>query len=173
MPRIGESAPDFTMECCHDGQFKEVSLADYRGGWLVLFFYPLDFTFVCPTEIRGFDDEWNRFRELNTAVLGVSVDSVHSHKAWMERDLQGLHFPLASDITKRVSRDYGVLVEEKGISLRGTFIIDDCGVLRYALVHDNNIGRNTGEVLRALQALQTGGLCPVNWKPGEKMLSPG
>ena len=171
MIQIGQTVPDFTVECCHNAKFSEVSLSDYRGRWLVVFFYPLDFTFVCPTEIKGFDDSSEVFKSLKTDVLGVSTDSVHSHKAWIERDFKSLNFPLAGDTTHELSKLFGVLIEDKGIALRGTFIIDPEGVLRYSLIHDNNIGRNTEEVIRSLQALQSGGLCPVSWKPGEDLIT--
>jgi len=169
--QIGEKAPDFALEGVLDREFVEVKLGDYVGDWVVLFFYPLDFTFVCPTEIRGFAARLSEFEGLNAQVLGCSVDSKYSHLAWIERDLGKLGFPLLSDMTGSVAREYGVLLEEKGHTLRGTFIVDPEGVLRYSLVHDNNIGRNTEEILRVLQALQTGELCPVDWKPGMQTLS--
>ena len=171
------SGPDFTMETV-DGQGKEfgkVSLSDYRGKWLVFFFYPLDFTFVCPTEITALSDAAYEFSKLNAEILGVSVDSVHSHKAWIntpknDNGLGQLNFPLASDITKQVANDYGVLIEEEGIALRGLFIIDPEGELKYQVVNHNDVGRSVEETLRVLQALQSGGLCPMNWKPGDKTL---
>ncbi len=172
MIQIGTTVPDFTVESCHNSSFRNVSLKDYRGRWLVVFFYPLDFTFVCPTEIKGFDASSEVFKSLKTDVLGVSTDSVHCHKAWIERDFGSLSFPLASDTNLELSRLFGVLIEDKGIALRGTFIIDPDGVLRYSLIHDNNIGRSTEEVIRSLQALQSGGLCPVSWKPGDEMITP-
>ncbi|MCM3749878.1 peroxiredoxin [Paenibacillus pasadenensis] len=174
---VGRLAPDFTMETV-DGQGKEfgkVSLSDYRGKWLVFFFYPLDFTFVCPTEITALSDAAEEFKKLNTEILGVSIDSIHSHKAWIntsknDNGLGQLNFPLAADITKQVSRDYGVLIEEEGIALRGLFIIDPEGELKYQVVNHNDVGRSVEETLRVLQALQSGGLCPMNWKPGDKNL---
>lgn len=174
---VGKKAPEFTMKTTKDLETLEhtVRLADYEGKWLVLFFYPLDFTFVCPTEIRGFNERLDEFTDLGAEVLGVSVDSVFSHRAWIkqaatEGGLGVLKFPLASDITKETSRAYGVLLEEAGIALRGLFIIDPHGVLRYQLVSDLNVGRSIEETLRVLQAFQNGGLCPINWKPGEKTL---
>ena len=151
------------------------TLADYQGKWLVLFFYPLDFTFVCPTEIRGFNSRLAEFAKAGAEILGVSVDSVYSHRAWIktpqaEGGLGGLNYPLASDITKQVSKDYGVLIEEKGIALRGLFLIDPEGILRYQVVSDLNVGRSIDETLRVLQAFQTGGLCPIDWHPGERTL---
>ncbi|QWU17515.1 Alkyl hydroperoxide reductase subunit AhpC (peroxiredoxin) [Paenibacillus sophorae] len=174
---VGKQAPDFTMETVSgDGkEFGKVSLSDYRGKWLVFFFYPLDFTFVCPTEITALSEAADQFTALDTEILGVSIDSVHSHKAWINasKDVGGLgqlKFPLASDITKKVASDYGVLIEEEGIALRGLFIIDPEGELKYQVVNHNDVGRSVEETLRVLQALQSGGLCPMNWKPGDKNL---
>ncbi|OWA34700.1 thioredoxin peroxidase [Saccharibacillus sp. O16] len=174
---VGKPAPAFTMETVSgDGQeFGKVSLEDYRGKWLVFFFYPLDFTFVCPTEITALSDAFGDFQTLDTEVLGVSIDSVHSHKAWINAssDIGGLgkiNFPLASDITKKVASDYGVLIEEEGVALRGLFIIDPEGELKYQVVNHNDVGRSVEETLRVLQALQSGGLCPMNWKPGDQNL---
>lgn len=174
---VGKPAPDFTMDIAHgDGKdFGTASLSDYKGKWLVLFFYPLDFTFVCPTEITALSQAGEEFKNLNTEILGVSVDSKHSHRAWIntpveDNGLGQLSFPLAADITKSVSRNYGVLIEEDGIALRGLFIIDPEGELKYQVVNHNDIGRSVEETLRVLQALQSGGLCPMNWKPGQKTL---
>lgn len=169
--QIGQKAPDFKLNAVVNGKgtFKEVKLSDYKGKWVVLFFYPLDFTFVCPTEITAFRDKKGDFSKLNAEVIGVSIDSVYSHQAWL-KELGELGFPLASDITKDTSRDYGILLEEMGISLRGTFIVDPEGNLRYQLIHDLGIGRNVDEVVRVLNALQTGELCQAGWKPGEKTL---
>ncbi len=169
MIQIGKPAPDFTAQAVVDGQIKDVSLRDYRGKWVVLFFYPLDFTFVCPTEIQGFNENYGEFEKINCQVLGASVDSVYSHLDWM-KDLGQLRFPLVSDLTKRISRDYGVLMEDKGISFRGAFVIDPDGVLRSYVVNDLSVGRNVEEILRIVKAFQTGELCPVGWKPGEKTL---
>lgn len=169
-PQIGKPAPEFTAQAFMDGEIKDVSLTDYRGKWTVLFFYPLDFTFVCPTEIQGFNDLKADFDKLDAQVLGCSVDSVFSHKEWCEGALGKMNYPLISDISHRISRDYGVLIEEKGISLRGVFIIDPEGNLRSYVVNDLSVGRNVEEILRIIQAFQTGELCPVGWKPGEKTL---
>ena len=174
---VGRPAPQFDMKVVSgDGQhFSSVKLSDYKGKWLVLFFYPLDFTFVCPTEITSMSEVYAQFAALNTEVLGVSVDSVYSHQAWIQapKDQNGLgklNFPLASDITKQVAASYGVLIEQDGIALRGLFIIDPEGELKYQVVNHNQVGRSVDETLRVLQALQTGGLCPMNWKPGDKNL---
>jgi alkyl hydroperoxide reductase subunit AhpC len=169
-PLIGKTAPHFQVEAVSgNGEFFKVDLNDYKNKWLVLFFYPLDFTFVCPTEITGFSKRHDEFKQLNAEVLGGSTDSVYSHKAWL-KDLSELKYPLFSDITRTMSRDYGVLLEDKGIALRGTFIIDPEGILRYALYQDPGVGRSVTETLRVLQALQTGERCPLEWKAGEKTL---
>ncbi|GAB2698350.1 peroxiredoxin [Paenibacillus thermoaerophilus] len=174
---VGKKAPDFTMETAlgNGKDFGKVSLSDYKGKWLVLFFYPLDFTFVCPTEIIALSEAAGQFADLDTEILGVSTDSKFSHRAWIntpreDNGLGQLNFPLASDINKTVARDYGVLIEEEGIALRGLFIIDPDGILKYQVVNHNDVGRSVDETLRVLQALQSGGLCPANWKPGQKHL---
>jgi peroxiredoxin 2/4 len=170
--QIGCQAPDFTAQAYTQGEIKELTLSQYTkaGKWVVLFFYPLDFTFVCPTEIQGFEAHLSAFEAANIQVLGASVDSAYSHQAWCEGSLGKLNFPLVSDITHRISRDYGVLNEEKGISYRGAFIIDPQGNLRSYVVNDLSVGRSVDELLRTVQAFQTGGLCPVNWKPGQATL---
>lgn len=174
---VGLPAPDFTMETAlgNGKDFGKVSLSDYKGKWLVMFFYPLDFTFVCPTEIIALSDAYEDFKDLDAEVLGVSTDSKHSHRAWIntprdQNGLGGISYPLASDILKTTARAYGVLDEEAGIAFRGLFIIDPEGILRYQVVTDMNIGRSVDETLRVLQALQSGGLCPANWRPGQSHL---
>jgi peroxiredoxin (alkyl hydroperoxide reductase subunit C) len=175
--QVGKPAPDFEMLSTKNIEKlnETVKLSDYKGKWLVLLFYPLDFTFVCPTELTAFSDRYDEFEAINAEVIGVSTDSVYSHRAWLRtpRDkggVEGLRYPLASDVTKQVSRDYGVLIEDKGVALRGLFVIDPEGILRYKVVHDLNIGRSTEETLRVIQALQTGGLCQAEWKPGQETL---
>lgn len=181
MPLVTSKAPDFKMPVFDpsdpDNMEKTVKLSDYRGKWLVFFWYPLDFTFVCPTEITALSDHLQEFHDLGAEVLGASTDSIYSHKAWVEtprekNGIAGLRYPLASDMTHQVARDYGVLLEQQGIALRGLFIIDPEGVLQYMTVHALNVGRSVAETLRVLQALQTGGLCPVDWHPGQKTLNP-
>ena len=178
--KVGRPAPDFDMPSTKNIEKldENVKLSDYRGRWLVLLFYPLDFTFVCPTELTSFSDRYEDFRGVGAEVVGVSTDSVHSHRAWLKtpRDkggVEGLRYPLASDITKSVARDYGVLIEDKGVALRGLFVIDPEGTLRYAVVHDLNVGRSADETLRVIQALQTGGLCQADWRPGQETLKVG
>ena len=175
--KVGQPSPDFDMPSTKNIEKlnENVGLDDYEGRWLVLLFYPLDFTFVCPTELTSFSDRYDDFEGIGGAVIGVSTDSVHSHRAWLKtpRDkggVEGLRYPLASDITKSVARDYGVLIEDKGVALRGLFVIDPEGTLRYAVVHDLNVGRSADETLRVIQALQTGGLCQADWRPGQETL---
>ncbi len=168
--KVGQKAPDFKLQGIHNGEFSEFSLSDYRGKWVTLFFYPLDFTFVCPTEIREFSRRHGDFERLNAVVLGASVDSVYSHQAWINGDLGQINYPLLSDLSKKVSDNYNILMDD-GKALRGTFIIDPEGVLRWMVVSDIDTGRSVSETLRSLAALQTGELCQVEWKPGEKTLS--
>jgi len=169
--KVGEPAPDFTLEAVVGKEFKKVSLTDYRGKWVVFFFYPLDFTFVCPTEIKGFNQALDSFNKLNAVVLGGSVDSKFSHLAWIKRgDLGDLNYPLLSDFKKEVAGRYGILDEKEGAALRGLFIIDPDGILQYQLVHNLSVGRSVEETLRVLEALQTGELCPLGWHKGDKTL---
>jgi peroxiredoxin (alkyl hydroperoxide reductase subunit C) len=177
---VQKPAPDFKTDALVGDSFKTISLKDYRGKWVCLFFYPLDFTFVCPTEITAFDDAYKAFKEAGCEILGASVDSQHSHLAWSkqarkEGGIGKLQFPLLADITKTIGRNYGVLLDS-GITLRGLFLINPEGMIQYQLVHDLGIGRNVEEVLRVLQALQqvakTGEVCPANWQPGKKTMKP-
>ena len=168
--QVGKAAPDFELEAVVGTEFQNVKLSDYRGKWVVLFFYPLDFTFVCPTEIKAFSKQVKDFEEAGAVILGGSVDSKFSHLAWINSDLGELNYPLFSDMTKEVSRQYGVLKEDLGIALRGLFLINPEGVLEYQVVHDLSVGRSDGETLRVLKALQTGENCPIDWEPGEKTL---
>jgi len=173
MPMIDQLAPNFTTDAVFDnGEVKKVSLSDYKGKWLVLFFYPLDFTLLCPTELTQFRDLLNEFKSAGAEVLGCSVDSVPSHKRWLKDDLGNLNYPLLSDLTKRLSRDFGVLIEERGIATRGTFIIDPQQKIQYIGIHTPTIGRDANEVLRVLQALQSGELCGAGWKKGQSFIKP-
>lgn len=176
--RVGDPAPGFSLEAVvgtePGKEFKTVSLGDYAGKWLIFFFYPADFTFVCPTEIKGFNDSLAKFRELDAEVLGVSTDSKYSHLAWIKSGALGeLKYPLLADFTKDTARRYGVLDEKSGIALRGLFIIDPQGVVQYQVVHNTDVGRSVDETLRVLEALQSGALCPLGWKPGHKTIGAG
>ena len=173
MPMIGQPAPQFAAQAVVDGgEFKEIKLSDFRGKWVVLFFYPLDFTFVCPTEITQFRDALPHFTKAGAVVLGASIDSVHSHKRWLKDDLGNLGYPLIGDITKRISRDYNVLLEDKGFATRGTFIVDPEGLIQYMGIHNTSVGRDAGEILRVLTGLQSGELCGAGWKPGANFVKP-
>jgi len=170
--KVGEPAPAFKVEAVAGTEIKSVSLDDYRGKWLVLFFYPADFSFICPTEITGFNKELDRFKKLNAEVLGGSVDGKYAHLAWIKRgDLGELKYPLFSDIKKEMAEQYGILDAKEGVALRGLFIIDPDGVVQYQVVHNLSVGRSVEEVLRVLEGLQTAHLCPLNWKPGQKTLN--
>lgn len=168
--QVAHPAPHFKLEGVKGTDFVTVSLDDYKGKWLVFFFYPLDFTFVCPTEISAFSNSYTEFQKRGVDVVGCSVDSKHSHLAWIKNGLGQIKFPLLSDLTHNVSRAYNVLDEESGFAQRGTFIIDPDGMLRWLVVHDTGIGRNVDEVLRVLDALQAGGLCAANWKAGDALI---
>lgn len=179
MLQVGQIAPSFEMDAViGKGDFTKVALEQYKGKWVVLFFYPLDFTFVCPTEITAFNKQIEDFKKLDAVVIGCSTDSKFSHRAWVQSELGEMKYPLAADLSKEVARKYGVLLENAGIALRGVFIVGPEGKLRYQLVHDLGIGRNVNEIVRVLQAIQhvdkTGGkeVCPVNWQPGSETLQP-
>ncbi len=169
--KVGEPAPSFKVEAVAGKEVITVSLDEYRGKWLVLFFYPADFSFICPTEITGFNKELDSFKKLNAEVIGGSVDSKYAHLAWIKRgDLGELKYPLFSDIKKEMAERYGVLDAKEGVALRGLFIIDPEGIVQYQVVHNLSVGRSVEEVLRVLEGLQTSNLCPLNWKPGQKTL---
>ncbi len=180
--RVGQPAPDFTATAVYDQEFKSIKLSDYRGKYVVLFFYPLDFTFVCPTEITAFSDRHGDFKAINTEILGVSVDSEFSHLAWTQTDRKlggvgDLAYPLVADIKKEISAAYNVLDPEAGIALRGLFIIDKDGVIQHATINNLAFGRSVDETLRTLQAIQhvqshPDEVCPANWKPGDATMTP-
>lgn len=180
MPQVTSPAPDFTAEAVIGSEFKEIKLSDYKGKWVVLFFYPLDFTFVCPTEIIEYDAKLDEFKKLGAEVLGVSIDSKFSHLAWKQTDrkkggIGDIKYPLISDITKQIASDYGVLFDNS-VALRGTFIIDPKGIIRQATVNDLPVGRNINEAIRLIKAFQYtdkhGEVCPANWDEGSKTMVP-
>jgi len=164
--RINQEAPDFRLPGAYHGEVHQYSLTQYRGAWLVLFFYPADFSFICPTEIRGFSESYSDFRDTGAEILGVSTDPVESHIAW-SRELGGVEYPLLSDKSKEVCRLYNALNEEEGVALRATFIVDPAGLVQYSAVTNNNVGRSVEETFRVLSALCTGRMCPADWKPGD------
>jgi peroxiredoxin (alkyl hydroperoxide reductase subunit C) len=179
---VTKEAPDFSAQAVMpDNSFAELTLSSYRGKYVVLFFYPLDFTFVCPSEIIAFDKALSRFEGKNAQVIGVSVDSHFTHWAWKNtpRDQGGIgqiNYPLVADLKKDISRDYGVLLDDEGIALRGLFLIDKEGVIRHGLVNDLPLGRSVDEALRVLEALQFteqhGEVCPANWHEGDEAMKP-
>ena len=179
-PVIGKAAPQFEADAYHENQEKKIKLSDYKGKWVILFFYPADFTFVCPTELEDLTTHYEEIKKLNTEILSVSTDTVFSHKAWHNESdtIKKIKFPMVADPTHFISSDYGVLIEEEGLALRGTFIIDPEGNLKTIEVHDNGIGRSGKELLRKLQAAQFVAehgdqVCPANWEPGADTLKPG
>ena len=178
---VTKPAPEFTADAVVDGEFKSIRLSDYRGKYVVLFFYPLNFTFVCPTEIVAFSDQLQDFKKRGAEVIGVSVDSKFSHLAWTQTPrktggLGAIHYPIVSDLNKSIAREYGVLLEDAGVALRGLFLIDKEGILRHSLINDLPLGRSVDEALRVLDALQHfeehGEVCPANWKPGGDSMIP-
>lgn len=172
MLQVGKPAPSFSLQALVGREFKTISLSDYKGKWVVLFFYPMDFTFVCPTELVAFNDAVADFEDRDTVILSASTDTVYSHLGWVKADerLSGLKYALLGDVTKSLSRDYGVLLEDQGIALRGTFIIDPNGILRWVVINDLSVGRSVEETLRVLDALQTDELCPCNWEKGKETI---
>jgi peroxiredoxin 2/4 len=178
---VTKEAPDFTAQAVMpDNSIVDLTLSSYRGKYVVLFFYPLDFTFVCPSEIIAFDRKLKEFKTRNTVVVGVSVDSQYTHLAWRQTPVEkggigAVGYPLVADLTKSIARSYGVLLNES-VALRGLFLIDTHGIVRHALVNDLPLGRNVDEALRIVEALQFheehGEVCPANWKQGEKGMKP-
>ncbi|CAH0555857.1 unnamed protein product [Brassicogethes aeneus] len=180
-PKVQQPAPEFSGVAVINDSFKNIKLSDYKGKYVVLVFYPLDFTFVCPTELIALDERIDDFKALNAEVIGCSIDSQFSHLGWMntkrsEGGLGKLRYPLLSDINKDISRSYDVLIEQEGIALRGMFIIDPNGILRQITINDLPIGRSVDEALRIIEALkfveEHGEVCPANWKKGGKTIKP-
>ena len=171
MMQINQPAPDFKQATGYQqGEFKTVNLSDYRGRWLIILFYPRDFTFVCPTEIKGFAKYADDFNQLNCDIVAASTDSQWSHKAWLERDLPEVKFPVLADTNHALTRAYGILDEATGEAERGLFVIDPEGLVKYIVVSSGSVGRSVKETLRVLQAVQSGDLCPVDWEAGQQTL---
>lgn len=177
---VGREAPEFEAKAFHNAEVKTVKLADYKGKWVVLFFYPADFTFVCPTELGDLADMYDELQKLNVEVLSVSTDTHWVHKAWHEdsETIKKIKFAMVADPTHEICDKYGVLIPEEGIALRGTFVINPEGIIKTMEVHEDGIGRSAEELLRKIQAAQfiasnKGMVCPGNWKPGSKTLKPG
>ncbi len=177
---VGEEIPDFEVEAFHENDVKKIKLSDYRDKWLILFFYPADFTFVCPTELEEMADNYDEFKKSGAEILSVSTDTVFAHKAWKDVSpaIKKIDFPMLADPTGKVSRAFGAYIEDEGLALRGSFIIDPDGILRAIEINDNSIGRSAKELLRKLQAAKFvrehgGNVCPASWQPGDDTLEPG
>ncbi len=180
MLTIGEKIPDMSFKAYHNGRAKDIKLSDYKGKWLVLIFYPADFTFICPTELEEAAELYSEFKKCGAEIMSVSADTVFVHKAWHDASpsIKKIKYPMAADPTGKLCRLFGTYIEDEGLSLRGSFIIDPDGALKAYELHDNSIGRNTKEILRKLKAAKfvrenDGLVCPANWEPGKKTLKPG
>ncbi|MDE2173469.1 MAG: redoxin domain-containing protein [Patescibacteria group bacterium] len=186
--RVGEAVPDFEFEAYHEGATKSMSLSQLRGKWMILVFYPADFSFVCPTELEELAKLYPKFQELNAEIISISSDTVFTHKAWHDTSagIKQIRYPMAADPSGKLAYAFGVLVEggeaaltpDEGLAMRGTFIIDPSGVLRSMEINDNAIGRNAAETLRKLTAAQyvethRGQVCPASWEPGDDAIEPG
>ena len=180
MANINQQIPEFSVDAFHNGEFKTITSEDVKGKWSVFFFYPADFTFVCPTELGDLADHYPQLLSLDTEVYSVSTDSHFVHKAWHEASetIKKIDYPMLGDPAGVISRGFGVMIEEAGQALRGTFVVDPDGVIKVSEVHDLGIGRSAADLVRKVQAAQyvranDGEVCPANWKPGEETLKPG
>ena len=180
MVKIGEEVPDFEVDAYYENDIKKIKLSNYKGKWVVMLFYPADFTFVCPTELTAAADDYETFKAMETEVMSVSVDTAFAHKAWHDNSesIKKITYPMLADPTGNLCREFGTYIEHEGLSLRGSFIINPEGVLISSDVHDNSIGRSTKEILRKLKAAQfvakhNGQVCPANWDEGKETLTPG
>ncbi|MEM4330508.1 MAG: redoxin domain-containing protein [Candidatus Pacearchaeota archaeon] len=177
---IGKKINEMEFEAFHENNIKKLSFEQFKGKWLILFFYPGDFTFVCPTELEEISDLYEEFKKNNSEVISFSTDSVFVHKAWHDNSpsVSKIKFPMGADPSGKISREFNVYVENEGVARRGSFIIDPDGILIAYEVNDNSIGRNAAELLRKLQAAifvreHKGEVCPASWKPGKKTIKPG
>ncbi len=177
---INQKAPEFTQDAFVNGEIKKISLKDYRGKWVILFFYPADFTFVCPTELGDLSANYQKFQELGAEIISVSTDTAFVHKAWHDKSpiVKSVTFPMLADPTASVCKDYGTYIPEEGLSVRATFLINPEGEVKAYEFHDNSIGRSSAELIRKLEAARytashPGEVCPMNWKPGNTSLKPG
>jgi len=180
MLKIGDTIPALELEAFHENKLKKIKLTDYKGKWLVLVFYPADFTFICPTELEELADYYKEFQKLDAEVLSVSTDTAFVHKAWHDKSkaIAKIKYPMLADPTGKMCRLFGTYIENEGLALRGSFIIDPAGTLKAFEMHDNSIGRSAAELLRKLQAARfvaehKGQVCPASWTPGKKTLKPG
>jgi len=177
---INSKIPEFKVQAFHNDNFKTVSNADLRGKWSVFFFYPADFTFVCPTELGDMADKYEDLKKLGVEVYSVSTDTHFTHKAWHDASdtIKKIKFPMLADPTGHLARSFGVYIDDEGVAYRGTFVVDPEGQIKVAEIHDNGIGRNADELLRKIQAAQfvathKGEVCPAKWRPGQETLKPG
>ena len=180
MVKIGQKVQDFEVSTYQNNDVKKVKLSDFKGKWVVMLFYPADFTFICPTELEEAANHYEEFQKAGAEILSVSTDTVYVHKAWHDVSpaIKKIKFPMVADPTGNLCREFGTYIDEAGLSLRGSFIIDPDGVLKAYEIHDNSIGRSAAEILRKVQAAKfvrenKGEVCPANWKPGGKTLKPG
>lgn len=177
---VGKKVPDMEFEAYHEENIKKIKLSDYKGKWLILFFYPADFTFVCPTELEEMAEHYDAFKKEGAEILSVSTDTVYAHKAWHDTSeaVKKIKFPMVADPTGEMAMMLGVYLDDEGVALRGSFIIDPEGILRVVEINDNSIGRNAKELLRKVQAAKFvsehgGQVCPASWNPGDDTLEPG
>ena len=180
MIKINQTIPDLELEAFHNGEIEKVKLSEHRGKWLILVFYPADFTFICPTELGEIADHYEEFKKLDAEVMSVSTDTAFVHKAWHDNSptIKKIKFPMLADPGGKLCREFGTYIEDEGLSLRGTFIINPDGILKAFEIHDNSIGRSAKELLRKLQAAKfvrehAGEVCPASWEPGKETLKPG
>jgi alkyl hydroperoxide reductase subunit AhpC len=182
MSLVNKPAPDFELEGYFNGQFSKYKLSDYRKKWVILLFYPLDFTFVCPTEVLNFSAAADQFTKLNCQIFGVSVDSIYVHKAWVDTKREegglggNLNYPLLSDLNKVMARNYGILMEDEGVALRGLFLVSPEGVIMHATINSLSVGRSVTEEIRVLKAFQfvssnVGQVCPADWEEGKDSMA--
>ncbi len=178
--RINQKVSDFATKAFHENKIKNIKLSDYTGKWVVVFFYPADFTFICPTELEELANNYDKLQGMNVEILSVSTDTEFVHKAWHDNSpaIRKVKFPMLADPTGKISKMFGTYIKDEGLSLRGTFIIDPEGILKAYEIHDNSIGRSAEELIRKIQAAQfvrehDGEVCPAGWKPGSKTLKPG
>lgn len=180
MIKINKPAPEFELEAFHEGQIKKVKLEDYKGKWVILVFYPADFTFVCPTELGELAEHYEEFKSIGAEILSISTDTVFTHKAWYDNSetIKKVKYPMLADPSGDTCRKYGTYIDEEGLALRGTFIIDPDGIVKTFEIHDNSIGRSAIELLRKIQAADfvrkhRDKACPASWSPGKETLKPG
>ncbi|MCD1294711.1 peroxiredoxin [Methanocella sp. CWC-04] len=180
MLRINHEVPDFEADAFHKDEIRRVRLSDYRGNWVILIFYPADFTFVCPTELEEIAEHYDEIRDLGADVLSISRDTAFVHKAWHDNSpaIKKIKFPMVADTTGNICRDFGTYDDKDGLSLRGTFLVDPDGMLKSIEIHDNSFGRSAKEIIRKLQAAKfvrehAGNVCPASWEPGKEALTPG